>query len=134
MKSGVSASKQDQERTGKQIGRPLQISQVILDLFLTQLPKPRSCGTFDTLIAQEMVGRIADDTNLHRVPVHLALDRLFERQERNVNGILTLGSVILPIDGIMLNTSSSSESLYLFSRKVFALVELLPMAVAFQGK
>ncbi len=82
-----------------------------------------------------MVCWLAHDANLDRVAIQFSLDGFLERQQRDVNGVLykMLVRTFRGLAGQML-TSSSRESLYRFSKNVFALVELLPMAVAFHGK
>jgi hypothetical protein len=57
-----------------------QIGQVVLDLLLTQLPKPRPDCMVDTLETQQMIRWIANYTDLDGVAVHLTFNGLLECQ------------------------------------------------------
>lgn len=113
----------------------LQIRQVVFYLVLCELPESWADGSFDTLVAEQMIRRFAHDADFDGIAVHFSFDGFLQRQERDVYGILRKMSAACPsISPRAFLTSNSSESLYRFSKNVFALVALLPIAVAFHGK
>ena len=57
---------------------PSQIRQVILYLLLAQLSEPWTYRTMHSLVAQQVICRIANDANLDSVAVHFTFDGLFE--------------------------------------------------------
>ena len=66
----------------------LQVGQVILDLRLAQFAEPRAGSMVNSFVAQEMVCRFSNDTNLDSVAVHFSFNGFLQCQQSNVNGVL----------------------------------------------
>ena len=114
----------------------LQIRQIVFYLLLTQLSESGPHGPLNTFIAKQVICGRTNNTCFERSASVLILPS----PQRNspistVSPFISPSIVSFSVKSAMCTASSSSKSsLYLFSRKVFALVALFPIAVAFHGK
>jgi len=75
----------------------LQVCQVVLDLRRTQLPESWAYSALDSLNAEKPLFWGTDDANLDSLAVHLSFYRLLQSEEGNVNSVLELEALRVPL-------------------------------------